>query len=40
MTSFTRGLFVGVEVSGGFEGEGEVFVGASFGVAEDEVVDG
>ena len=33
-------LFFGVEVAGGFEGEGEVVLGAAFVFVEDEAVDG
>lgn len=33
-------LFVGVEVAGGFEGEGEVVVGAAFVGFEEEAVGG
>ncbi len=34
------GFLVGVELAGGFEGEGEVFVGAAFVGVEDEEVGG
>jgi hypothetical protein len=33
-------LFFGAEVLGGFEGEGEVVLGAAFVGVEDEAVDG
>ena len=33
-------LFLGGEVAGGFEGEGEVVLGAAFVWVEDEAVDG